>query len=164
MARVNSETLPRFLQRRVRWENTGLPARRSAEEAFVLTFLAEAHFPPSPCPCRPAECLWTRDPGPCFLVWLGASAAAPWGWRGQQQGVGGQHFLLPAGVTPGVPCGDALTVPFGHRGLWRLCTSCDATALSPVLRCVSWGYWCLLTWWLPAVILLCLWDWESLVL
>lgn len=57
MARLNSETFSRFLKLGVCWEKAGLLAHRRAKEAFVLTSLAEAHFPPSLHPSQSFECL-----------------------------------------------------------------------------------------------------------
>lgn len=67
MARLNLETFSYFLKLGVCWENYGLIAHRRAEEAFVLTSLAEAHFPPSPHPSESFERL--HRPGISSTFW-----------------------------------------------------------------------------------------------
>lgn len=80
------------------WENSGLLAHRRAEEAFVLTSLAKAHFTPSP---RLSLLSVFVDLG--FLVTdgsvlsvAGTCALPPWVWQLSPAVVDAQCYVLHA--------------------------------------------------------------------
>ena len=101
MASLNLETFSCFLKLGVCWENSGLVAHRRAEEAFVLTSLAETHFPPSlHVPLRllsvfvESRCLVTE--GSVLSGLTRNCAVPPWVWQCHQQWVDAQCSVLHA--------------------------------------------------------------------